>query len=60
MAWEAQRGQARVGVRAGGHRPRGARAHLDTVRGALGAAPAPTAPVGAGDLVDRLARLGGA
>ncbi|TNH28087.1 cell division protein FtsK, partial [Micromonospora orduensis] len=39
---------------------RAARAHLDTARGALGAAPAPAAPVGAGDLVDRLARLGAA
>ncbi|MDG4756977.1 FtsK/SpoIIIE domain-containing protein [Micromonospora sp. WMMD710] len=39
---------------------RAARAHLDSARGALGAARAPAAPVGAGDLVDRLARLGAA
>ncbi|MCO1597817.1 FtsK/SpoIIIE domain-containing protein [Micromonospora sp. RHAY321] len=39
---------------------RAARAHLDTARGALGAAPAPAAPVGAEELVARLARVGGA
>ncbi|RLP89043.1 cell division protein FtsK, partial [Micromonospora sp. BL4] len=39
---------------------RAARAHLDVARGALGTAPAPAAPVGAGDLVARLARVGGA
>ncbi|SIN08932.1 FtsK/SpoIIIE domain-containing protein [Micromonospora cremea] len=39
---------------------RAARAHLDTARGALGAALAPAAPVGAGELVARLAQVGGA
>ncbi|MGQ5263021.1 FtsK/SpoIIIE domain-containing protein [Micromonospora sp. ZYX-F-536] len=39
---------------------RAARAHLDTARGALGAAPAPAAPVGADELVARLAQVGGA
>ncbi|MET8309736.1 FtsK/SpoIIIE domain-containing protein [Micromonospora sp. NPDC005173] len=39
---------------------RAARSHLDTARGALGAAPAPVAPVGADELVARLARVGGA
>ncbi|MFC5922631.1 FtsK/SpoIIIE domain-containing protein [Micromonospora vulcania] len=38
---------------------RAARTHLDAARGALGAAPAPAAPVGSGELVARLARLGG-
>ncbi|MEV4657540.1 FtsK/SpoIIIE domain-containing protein [Micromonospora sp. NPDC049301] len=38
---------------------RAARAHLDAAQGALGTAAAPTAPVGAGELVARLARLGG-
>ncbi|MEU4334202.1 FtsK/SpoIIIE domain-containing protein [Micromonospora lupini] len=39
---------------------RAARAHLDAARGVLGAAPAPTPRVGGGDVVARLARLGGA
>ncbi|MFF5178473.1 FtsK/SpoIIIE domain-containing protein [Micromonospora sp. NPDC000316] len=39
---------------------RAARVHLDTARGALGTAPAPTPPVGGDDLVARLARIGGA
>ncbi|SCF00877.1 FtsK/SpoIIIE family protein [Micromonospora coriariae] len=39
---------------------RAARAHLDTARGALGAAAASAAPVGADELVARLARVGGA
>ncbi|MEU7845166.1 FtsK/SpoIIIE domain-containing protein [Micromonospora sp. NPDC049114] len=39
---------------------RAARAHLDAARGVLGAAPAPPPQSGGGDLVARLARLGGA
>ncbi|MGW3602539.1 FtsK/SpoIIIE domain-containing protein [Micromonospora sp. NPDC005161] len=39
---------------------RAARAHLDAARGALGTAGASAAPVGAGELVARLARVGGA
>ncbi|WP_410810895.1 FtsK/SpoIIIE domain-containing protein [Micromonospora sp. 067-2] len=39
---------------------RAARAHLDTARGALGTAPVPVTPVGADELVARLARVGGA
>ncbi|WP_406071616.1 FtsK/SpoIIIE domain-containing protein [Micromonospora sp. NBC_01638] len=38
---------------------RAARAHLDTARSALGTAPTVVAPVGADELVARLARLGG-
>ncbi|MET8084325.1 FtsK/SpoIIIE domain-containing protein [Micromonospora sp. NPDC005237] len=39
---------------------RAARVHLDAARGVLGAAPAPPPQAGGGDLVARLARLGGA
>ncbi|QGN47767.1 TraM recognition domain-containing protein [Micromonospora sp. WMMC415] len=39
---------------------RAARAHLDTARRALGAAPSPAAPAGAADLLARLAQLGDA
>ncbi|MGN9775702.1 FtsK/SpoIIIE domain-containing protein [Micromonospora sp. H33] len=39
---------------------RAARAHLDTARRALGAAPAPAAPAAAADLLARLAQLGDA
>ncbi|MFG1654663.1 FtsK/SpoIIIE domain-containing protein [Micromonospora sp. NPDC049275] len=39
---------------------RSARAHLEAARGVLGVAPAPRPQAGGGDLVARLARLGGA
>ncbi|MEV4825902.1 FtsK/SpoIIIE domain-containing protein [Micromonospora sp. NPDC049274] len=39
---------------------RAARAHLEAARGVLGTAPAPTPQAGGGDVVSRLARLGGA